>query len=264
LAWSDEFNKDGVPNPDDWTYEKGFVRNEELRWYQADNARCENGLLVIEGRRERTLNPDYDPDSKNWKRNRKHADYTSASLTTKGLHAWQYGRFEMRGRIETRAGLSPAFWTMGIEGEWPSNGEIDIMEYYQGMLWACAMWGTEERWMPKSDIARKPIAVFNDPDWSSKFHVWRIDWDENGIKLYVDEMLLNAVNVKETFNADKERKNPFRQPHYIILGLAIGGGPRGDPSETKFPARYAMDYVRIYRKQSQNEIREQGTPRDKE
>ena len=91
-----------------------------------------------------------------------------------------------------------------------------------------------------------------------------MDWDENSIRIYVDDILLNAVNVKERFNADKQGKNPFRQPHYVILGLAIGGGPRGDPSETEFPARYAIDYVRIYQKQSQKEIAEQGSPRDKE
>ena len=62
-------------------------------------------------------------------RNRESAEYTSASLTTKGLHQWQYGRFEMRGRIDTRLGLWPAFWTLGVAGEWPACGEIDIMEH---------------------------------------------------------------------------------------------------------------------------------------
>jgi hypothetical protein len=44
LVWSDEFNQDGKPDPKKWTYETGFVRNEELQWYQPDNTRCENGL----------------------------------------------------------------------------------------------------------------------------------------------------------------------------------------------------------------------------
>lgn len=54
LVWADEFNKDGPPDPCNWTYERGFVRNEELQWYQPENARCQNGLLVIEGRREQS------------------------------------------------------------------------------------------------------------------------------------------------------------------------------------------------------------------
>src|SRR5512145_2552055 len=64
LLWSDEFNKDGPPNPENWIYEQGFVRNEELQWYQPDNARCEGGLLVIEGRRERVPNPRYAPNGR--------------------------------------------------------------------------------------------------------------------------------------------------------------------------------------------------------
>ena len=37
LVWSDEFNKDGVPDSVNWKYEKGFVRNEEIQWYQEEN-----------------------------------------------------------------------------------------------------------------------------------------------------------------------------------------------------------------------------------
>ena len=59
LVWSDEFNKNGPPDPRNWTFENGFKRNEEDQWYQARNAWCENGRLIIEGRRERRKNPNY-------------------------------------------------------------------------------------------------------------------------------------------------------------------------------------------------------------
>src|SRR3546814_2489459 len=52
----------------------------------------------------------------------------------------------MRARIPVGQGLWPAFWTLGVKGEWPSNGEIDIMEYYRGMLLANIASGTNERW----------------------------------------------------------------------------------------------------------------------
>ena len=251
LAWADEFDKSGKPNSQNWNYEIGFVRNMELQWYQPENARCDNGLLIIEGRREQKLNPHYISDSKDWKESRQYGGYTSASLTTKGLHAWMYGRFEMRARIDTRAGLWPAFWTLGTKGLWPGCGEIDIMEYYRGMLLANAAWASEQPWTPQWDDIRKPITEFNDLQWSGKFHVWRMDWDAESIKLYVDDYLMNSVALTETFNKDKEGKNPFRQPHYIILNLAIGGTAGGDPSGTEFPARYEIDYVRVYEKQSQ-------------
>ncbi len=252
LVWSDEFNKDGRPDPNNWTYERGFVRNQELQWYQPENARCENGILIIEGQRQRKENSRYRADGRDWRQNRKYAEYTSASLTTRRLHSWKFGRFEMRGRIDTRAGLWPAFWTLGIEGPWPSNGEIDIMEYYRGVLLANATWATEKRWVPKWDDTKKPITEFNDPNWSEKFHIWRMDWDADSIKLYVDDMLLNQVDLSKTINGDEQGKNPFHQPHYIILNLAIGGKAGGDPSNTKFPARFEVDYVRIYQKQTED------------
>jgi len=248
LVWSDEFDKDGRPDPANWTYEQGFVRNEELQWYQPDNARCESGLLIIEAKRERKPNADFRTDTANWKHRREFAQYTSASVTTKGLHNWQYGRFEMRGRIDTRAGLWPAFWTLGVGGHWPACGEIDIMEYYRGMLLANVAWASEEPREPEWNDSRKPITEIADPEWSNKFHVWRMDWDENSIRLYVDGQLLNDVDLTKTTNKDAEAKNPLRQPHYIILNLAIGGTAGGDPSQTEFPARFEVDYVRVYQR----------------
>jgi beta-glucanase (GH16 family) len=92
LVWSDEFEKDGKLEGTKWTYEKGFVRNNELQWYQPENAFCEKGFLIIEGRREKKPNPNYEAGSKDWKRSREHIEYTSACVVTQGLHHWQYGR----------------------------------------------------------------------------------------------------------------------------------------------------------------------------
>jgi beta-glucanase (GH16 family) len=205
-------------------------------------------MLVIEARRERLANPDYDPNSGVWRRKRQYAEYTSACLTTKGLHNWAYGRFVMRGRIDTRLGCWPAFWTLGSARPWPGCGEIDIMEYYRGMLLANACWDSGNRRAPAWDDLKKPIAEFADPNWSSKFHVWRMDWDKDQIQLYVDDQLLNTIELSKTVNGDAEKANPFREPHYILLNLAIGGASGGDPSQTPFPARFEVDYVRVYQK----------------
>lgn len=245
LVWADEFDRDGAPQPSHWTYERGFVRNQELQWYRPENAAVSAGLLVIEARRERVRNPDFDPASAEWRQRREFAEYTSASLLTRGLHSWRYGRFEMRGRIDTRAGLWPAFWTLGTAGNWPHSGEIDIMEYYRGMLLANAAWGGARRHQPIWADARKPLASL-DPDWAARFHVWRMDWDERHIELSVDGEILNTIDLARTVNQDGTGINPFHQPHYILLNLAIGGTNGGDPSGTTFPARFEIDYVRVY------------------
>ena len=62
LVWADEFNYTGKPDTTVWRNEKGFVRNQEIQWYQAANATCAKGVLLIEGRRENFNNPNYDSD----------------------------------------------------------------------------------------------------------------------------------------------------------------------------------------------------------
>lgn len=244
LVWADEFNVDGPPDPRNWTFESGFVRNEEAQWYQPQNAACRDGLLVIEARRERVQNPGYVQGSGEWRTNRAFAEYTSSSLTTRGLHAWRYGRFEMRGRIDTRPGMWPAFWTLGVRGEWPNGGEIDIMEFYRGLLLANVAWGSSTRWKPVWDDVRMPIASFG-AGWSEQFHVWRMDWDDQAIRLFVDDRLLNETRLSDTAIVERGI-DPFRQPHYVLLNLAIGGANGGDPSATTFPGRLEVDYVRIF------------------
>jgi len=248
LVWADEFNTPGKPNPKNWTFEKGFVRNQEAQWYQPENARCENGFLIVEGCREQKLNPNYQPNNPDWRLNRETAAYTAASLTTQGLHQWQYGRWEMRGKIDTSPGLWPAFWSLGVTGEWPNNGEVDVMEYYRDSLLANVAWGTAKPYQAKWSTTKKAITSFPDPNWVQNFHVWRMDWDEKFIRLYVDDLLLNEVDLTQTINQDGSNKNPFHQPHYLLLNLAIGGANGGDPAQTTFPTRFEVDYVRVYQK----------------
>jgi beta-glucanase (GH16 family) len=249
LVWNDEFNNSGKPESSNWIYEKGFVRNEELQWYKKDNANCAQGILTIEGRRERFKNPYYAPGSKNWQTDREYAEYSSASLNTGGHRQFLFGRFEIRARIDTSYGAWPAIWTLGITNDWPSNGEIDIMEFYRWKgiptILANFAWGTTQLYVAKWDDLKKPLTEFTskDPAWTKKFHLWRMDWNKDSISIFLDDQLLNSVLVSQTVNPDGF--NPFLQPHYILLNLAVGGNG-GDPSKTKFPVKYEVDYVRVY------------------
>lgn len=248
LVWADEFNKKGKPDPANWKFEQGFVRNNELQWYQSENAWCNKGRLIIEVRKENRINPLYNMSSTNWKTNRSKIEYTSASLNTAGLHSWKYGRFTMRGKIDVNSGSWPAFWTLGVEGEWPSNGEIDIMEYYKGNILANIASGTQTRYKAKWFSKTKAITSFNDPDWAKKFHIWRMDWSETAISLFVDDELLNKVELANLVNEDGTNINPFKQPHYILLNFALGGDNGGAIEGAKFPRKFEIDYVRVYQK----------------
>ena len=251
LVWHDEFNKKGKPDVKYWAYETGFKRNNELQWYQTKNASCKNGILTITALKEKVKNPSYDVNSQDWRKNRAFGDYTSASINTRGLKSWKYGRFEVRARIDSAKGSWPAIWTLGNKERWPANGEIDIMEFYiknnrQSILANAAHLGinSEAKWNSKV----LPITYFleKDPKWLEKFHIWRMDWDEEAIKIYLDDELINDISITNTNNPDGF--NPFHQEHYILLNLAIGGENGGDPSLSKFPMTYEVDYVRVYQK----------------
>lgn len=247
LVWADEFSKNGAPDSTNWQYEKGFVRNEEDQWYQPENASCKDGMLVIEGRKETKSNPLFIANSKDWRRSRQYIQYTASSINTRGKQAWKYGRFVMRGNIDISSGLWPAWWTLGVEGRWPGNGEIDIMEYYRRMLLAnitCLGANKKAEWYSN----RYSVDSLGGKEWASRFHTWRMDWDEHAIALFVDDQLLNKVELDKLENKDGSGINPFHQAHYMLLNLAMGGQNGGNLNETAFPNQFVVDYVRVYQK----------------
>jgi beta-glucanase (GH16 family) len=244
LAWSDEFDQAACPSSSNWGFERGFVRNQEAQWYQPDNASCVAGVLVIEARRESKPNPNYLAGSDDWKRNQPSISYTSSSLKSAGKHAFTYGRFEVRARIDTRLGSWPAFWTVG-DGAWPGAGEIDIMEFYNATVLGnvCLPMGSTCSW----SSARQPLASLGGATWASAFHVWAMEWDAQNIDLFLDDKLIHHLALATAFGSGQA--NPYLdKPKLIILNQAVGGSNGGDPSGTSFPMRYEVDYVRVYQR----------------
>lgn len=257
LVWQDEFDKNGQPDGR-WSYERGFVRNRELQWYQQDNATVKDGVLVIEGRKERVTNPNYEKGSSDWRRERQQAEYTSACVTTQESFKFRYGRVEVRAKIPVASGSWPAIWLLGNRWEWPSCGEIDMMEYYiangNPSILANACWRGERAYSPVWDSVVAPLTHFTDgdADWTEKYHVWRMDWDDMFIRLYLDDELLNTIDLSQTINRSGEARgeNPFSNDvegfgMYILLNLAIGENG-GTPDDSRFPLEYCIDYVRVY------------------
>ncbi|HET7218187.1 MAG TPA: glycoside hydrolase family 16 protein [Vicinamibacterales bacterium] len=233
LVWQDEFDQPGLPDSSRWNYEEGLVRNKERQYYtraRSENARVENGALVIEARRERYQG----------------ADYTSASLTSRA--SWTYGRIEVRARLPKGRGTWPAIWTLGTnirDAGWPACGEIDIMEHVgfdPGRIHAnihTSAYNHVQRTNKGNSIA---VAA---PD--EEFHVYSAAWSPAAIEMSVDGQRYFTFAKETGGNAVW----PFDNPQYLILNLAIGGswgGQKGIDDEA-FPARFVIDYVRVYRVQ---------------
>ena len=251
LVWSDEFDKPGLPDPAKWGYEVGFIRNNEAQYYtreRKENARVEDGYLVIEARKEKTKNEAYRPEGGEGRRRGRgseFAEYTSASLLTKGKAEWTYGRIEVRAKLPSGRGTWPAIWTLGTninQVGWPTCGEIDIMEfvgYEPGVVHANIHTGDYNH--VKGTGKGNKISV---PDASEQFHVYVVEWYPDRLDFFLDDKKYF------TFRKESDRVGvwPFNQPQYLILNLAIGGAWGGQKGidDTIFPQRYLIDYVRVY------------------
>ena len=236
LAWSDEFNYTGLPDNTKWNYDTGGHGwgNQELQYYTGDrneNARVENGNLVIEARKENWLG----------------MNYTSARLVTKGKAEWQYAKIEVRAKIPSGRGTWPAIWMLGATTplRWPDDGEIDIMEhvgYNQGTVHAsihCKKY--------YHSIGTQKTATVSVPDCSANFHVYATEWDKDSVKISIDgNIYFRFANEHTGYEAW-----PFDNRMYLLLNLAVGGswGGQQGVDDTIFPKRMEIDYVRVYRKQ---------------
>ena len=240
LIWSDEFDKPGLPDAKKWTNEVGFIRNREAQYYtqaRPENARVENGRLIIEGRKEEYTAPDG-----------KTSHYTAASLTTEGLFEMTYGRVEVRAKLPRGRGMWPAIWMLGTNINkvgWPKCGEIDIMEavgHDPDKVFANVHWFVYEKGKHASFGGKlKEQAPADD------FHVYAVEWFADRMDFYYDETKYFTCPIEKAGSGDK---NPFNKPHYLLMNLAIGGawGGKKGIDDSVFPQRYEIDYVRIFRK----------------
>ena len=238
LVWDDEFDHDGAPDPAKWSYDVGGEGwgNHELEFYTKDrreNARVENGHLIIEARRE------------SWQG----SGYTSARLVTKGHGDWTYGRIETRARLPLGRGTWPAIWMLPTKwdlgnGGWPDNGEIDIMEhvgYDPGVVHASTH-SQKNQWRNHN----QRTAILAVPDAGTAFHTYAIEWDAEEIRIFIDD--------QHYFTSRKEggdwKSWPFYKDFHLVLNLAVGGdwgGVKG-VDDSIWPQRMEVDYVRVYQK----------------
>jgi beta-glucanase (GH16 family) len=243
LAWADEFDQDGLPDSRRWSYDVSRNRsgwaNEELQYYAAarrENSRVENGNLVIEARAEET---DRFADSGGQR-------YTSARLTTHGLHAWTYAFFEIRAKLPCGRGSWPAIWMLGSTPgiPWPEVGEIDIMEHVgfdPGVVH-----GTVHTKAYNHVAGTHRSATISIPDACESFHRYQLTWTPERIAIGRDDR--NYFQFQRDPAGGREAW-PFDAPQYLLLNIAVGGtwgGMKGvDPAI--FPVRLEVDYVRVYR-----------------
>jgi glycosyl hydrolase family 16 len=232
LLWSDEFNGTSI-DTSNWGFDLGNsgFGNNELENYtnRTENARIENGMLVIEARRE----------------NLGGSQYTSARMNTGGHHAFGVNTWiEARIQAPQGRGIWPAFWSLGANiGQvgWPSCGEIDIMEMqgqnpfrnFATMHWA------------DSNGAHASFGTTFDSSTSfaAGFHVYAMSRTTTTIRWYIDGVQYFEGDITNGINSTQEFQGQF----FILLNVAVGGNFVGSPDGTTvFPQQMRVDYVRVW------------------
>lgn len=236
LVWADEFDQpDGSrPDPSRWNYSTGGYGwgNAELQSYtdRLDNAYIQDGMLVIKAQEE---------DGK----------YTSARLNTMVKGTWRYGRFEIRAKLPLTQGIWPAFWLLpsqAIYGNWPSGGEIDIMEFIgrePGRVYGTLHYGNPHTFV--SGYYDLPSGQ----TFADNFHIFSLEWEPTEFRWYVDGHLYHRVSEWFTSAPHAAYPAPFDQKFYLIINVAVGGNWPGRPDETSvFPQYLYVDYARVYQR----------------
>ena len=239
LVWSDEFDVDGLPDPKKWGYDTAFNQkgwfNHEQQYYagpRADNAVVRDGKLIITARKEtRSAAPDWGGQH-----------YTSARLLTRGLAEWQTGFFEIRAKLPCGLGTWPAIWMLGTHGEWPANGELDIMEHIgrnPGRIMSTVH-------TPAGSGAHAVGSVVTVPDACGAFHRYQMLWTDTDLVFGVDGVNNLRYPRLDVGAAAASRAWPFDGPQFLLLNIAIGGDLGGPVDDSIFPVTMEVDYVRVW------------------
>ena len=240
LRWSDEFNGNSL-DTNFWSYQIGNGcpnlcgwGNNELQFYKQENVRVQNGILNIAAKKE-TVGSN---------------TYTSARIRTLNKVDFASGKIEVRARVPVGRGYWPAVWFLPSEnhyGIWPLSGEIDLLEgkgQEPQTTHGTIHYGA---YVPNNRYTGNTYTL-SSGSFASDFHVYTLQWNENAIEWYVDDILYSTKTRVNT--------NPFWWPFdrnfHVIMNLAVGGNFLGYPdASTPDTASFQVDYIRVYQNLSQ-------------
>lgn len=228
LVWQDDFCGRTIDSTN-WTHEvapPGWVNNELQRYTNGENARVQNGKLIITAKNENN-------------------EYTSSRLITKDKRIFTYGIIEIKAKLPKGEGTWPALWMLGNnidEVGWPACGELDIMEHVgrkTGVVHTSIHNDSGYGATPYTDKINidKPY---------DQYHIYAMEWTEAYITFYVDGQVVYSYKPKERNAATW----PFDKPHYIIFNIAIGGTWGGEVDNSIFPAIMTVDRISVYQKKT--------------
>ena len=242
LVWSDEFDYEGLPDPEKWGYDTGGHGwgNNELQFYTEDgNAWVDGEKLIIEAR----MTPDGEE--------RGGRNVTSARVISKDKGDWLYGRVEVRAKLPAGLGSWPAIWMLPTDWEynntWPDSGEIDIMEHV-GFDLNNVHASIHTLAFHHSIGTNKGSGPKHIPTATEEFHIYSIEWLPDRIHFFFDDDLVYTYDPSQYTSRVTFEEWPFDKRFHLLMNIAWGGnwgGSRGVDDDA-LPVRMEIDYVRVY------------------
>lgn len=206
-----------------------IASNDELEWYVPEQVTVADGELRLTAAEEAVRGTDGRP-----------YDFRSGMVTTgppprdeeaPAKLAFTYGSVEARVKTPAGQGLWPAFWLLPADRE--SRPEIDVLEVLGDDPGELVM-----HLHPRDRGAESPSRSYRvpGPNFAEAWHTIRLDWTPKKLEFFVDDVRVWRVTGKQVPD----------EPMYVVLNLAVGGVYPGPPDEnTKFPATFAIDYLKI-------------------
>ncbi len=186
-------------NPDAWVW-KGRAPSQ----FSGRNYRLEDGKLKLETRWE----PDF-PFSKEIRKPRFGPTIPYENITTacfRSRKSFQYGYIEVRSKAAD-AQVTSAAWSMGPKFEFDffemyGDGRGEGKEHLDSELW----WSIRDwdKLGGKPAYTERKQMGFRGAD---DFHVYGVEWDETGIKYYIDGKLFSSVTAEDATKWARENRD---------------------------------------------------------
>ena len=163
----------------------------------------------------------------------------------------KHGRWDVRAKLPTSKGMWPAIWLLGDTPNWPSLGEIDIMENRGDsptIVSSAFHYGTNPPFV-HNYLTQEHQAIHDgiSQNYHAGFHNYSVEWDPAQIRFYVDNVHHFTVRDSDVGGFLSNNVGDMR----LIMNTAIGGDFLDNPDgSTVWPQKFEIDYVHVYTKAS--------------
>ena len=162
------------------------------------------------------------------------------------------------------SGIWPAFWTLGDnfsgwdhdtdyggDTAWSASGEIDIMELFgvnesatTNLTSGALHWVKEgciyNVYVPSINHCSTGVQYTSPLNVYTNYHLYGVEWTNSQMQWFVNDESIGTLDISDS------QFDPFRLAHFILLNVAVGGNPVGNPISANYPLKMYVDWVRHY------------------